>query len=80
MSVIRPKLYKNGIFLKRLAVKQQVIFSPNNNEAVVYRGRAYELFDDSIDISKKSFSIAECSFEEINDKKKDEYLIEKRSF
>ena len=80
MASIRPKLYKDGNFQKRLPLKQEIIYSPNNKESVIYRGRAYELFDDSFDISKKSFPISDCSYEDSKISKVDEFFIEKRSF
>ena len=78
--VVRPKLYKLGKFLKRLPIKQQVIYSPNNKESVVYRGRVYELFDDAIDIAKESFSLGECQISNHSIDSIDKYTIEKRSF
>ena len=80
MASIRPKLYKDGNFQKRLSLKQEIIYSPNNKESVIYRGRAYELFDDSFDISKKSYPISDCSYEDSKISKADEFFIEKRSF
>ena len=78
--VVRPKLYKSGKFLKRLPIKQQVIYSPNNKESVVYRGRVYELFDDAIDIAKESFSLGECQTSSHSLDSIDKYTIERRSF
>ena len=60
MPYLKFKVYNKEKFITHPPFARQIRRLPDGSTGIEFRGRVYNLFEDQIDISLKSFSISEC--------------------
>lgn len=86
MPFIRFKVYNSDKFIAKPAFARQLRKLPDGSTGVEFRGKVYNIFENQIDISRRSFKLNECpliSSKQIINKKniqKEDFFYDERNY